>query len=571
MKKLKIQKPRVDEHEYVEWATKIQAVKRDMTLLAAIDVIVEMAEDSALRKEFFEIADEFVKYVSKRQGISDIQAVLLALFIEKWACGGNVDLSEIAYFLGCRSVKVLNYHAELEDLVRKGLLRKGKRHDSTYYCVPGKVMEAIENNETYQQVSYADSDGIMLFQHFFDITHLRYNDMLSSDLMKEEAERLFAENPDCHYVKALKSMNLCENDEIIITHLARHLVLEGVDNIPLDHLNFLFDDKHDRCDFNRSMEKGTHQLITKGLVEKAFEGGFESQDRYRLADGIRTELLEGFDIRLSDEGVKCDVIQSGKIASKELFFDKDIQHQLDGLGELLSEEHYQSICTRLKERGLRQGFASLFYGAPGTGKTESVLQLARKTGRDIMQINIAQVKSKWVGESEKNIKAIFDRYRATASRSKRVPILLFNEADAVIGKRMEDASHSVDKMENSMQNIILQEMESLNGIMIATTNLVQNIDAAFERRFLYKVRFEKPGLEQRTRIWQSMMPSLSCNESQQLATVYDFSGGQIENIARKCSIDGILYGEKYVTKEQIEQYCKDELLVKRQGSKIGFL
>ena len=106
---------------------------------------------------------------------------------------------------------------------------------------------------------------------------------------------------------------------------------------------------------------------------------------------------------------------------------------------------------------------------------------------------------------------------------------------------------------------------------LATTNLVQNIDAAFERRFLYKVKFEKPGLVQRTRIWQSMMPSLSCNESQQLATVYDFSGGQIENIARKCSIDGILYGEKYVTKEQIEQYCKDELLVKRQGSKIGFL
>ena len=116
-----------------------------------------------------------------------------------------------------------------------------------------------------------------------------------------------------------------------------------------------------------------------------------------------------------------------------------------------------------------------------------------------MQVNISEIKSMWVGESEKNIKAIFDRYRVVAKQSKRIPILLFNEADAVIGKRKEGAERSVDKMENSIQNIILQEMESLEGIMIATTNLVQNMDSAFERRFLYKVKFEKPELAQRTK------------------------------------------------------------------------
>jgi SpoVK/Ycf46/Vps4 family AAA+-type ATPase len=126
-------------------------------------------------------------------------------------------------------------------------------------------------------------------------------------------------------------------------------------------------------------------------------------------------------------------------------------------------------------------------------------------------------------------------------------------------------------MENSIQNIILQEMESFDGIMIATTNLVQNMDHAFERRFLYKVKFEKPELAQRTKIWQSMMPNLTEETAIHLASCYDFSGGQIENITRKCDIESILYGEECVTAKKIEQFCKDETLVKKYGSKIGFV
>ena len=106
--------------------------------------------------------------------------------------------------------------------------------------------------------------------------------------------------------------------------------------------------------------------------------------------------------------------------------------------------------------------------------------------KDEEDFDVPQIKSKWVGDSEKNIKALFDRYREVVKRSKLAPILLFNEADAIIGKRQEGAERAVEKMENSIQNIILQEIENLDGIMIATTNLQQNMDTAFERRFLYK-------------------------------------------------------------------------------------
>jgi SpoVK/Ycf46/Vps4 family AAA+-type ATPase len=224
----------------------------------------------------------------------------------------------------------------------------------------------------------------------------------------------------------------------------------------------------------------------------------------------------------------------------------------------------------MKDSGFRCGFTCLFYGAPGTGKTETVLQLGRQTGRDIVQVNLSQIKSCWVGESEKNIKNIFDAYRNKVKKSKVTPILLFNEADAIINQRMEGAQTAANKMENSIQNIILQEMENLDGILIATTNLAGNMDKAFERRFLYKIKFEKPTLEARMNIWHEMVPALDESITRTLASMYDFSGGQIENIARRYTIGNILHGKTDNDIDIIISYCDNERLDTKEYRKIGF-
>ena len=544
----------------------------ELTLLSSVNIIVTLAENSELNAVFFEKADRFISYLSERQGITKMQAVLLSLFIESSAAGNKSDFSDVARYLDCNNVQVLQYKGEVDDLVRKGMLRmiKNNMNGSYDYAVSQEFLESLAKNEPFQRKSYKNASGIQFFQHVYDITHLRHEDELSSELMFEEMERLMDENPNLPYVKALRNIGMSVVNEAVITHMCRHLVLCGTANIPIGHLVFLFDVQHQKYDFDRAMSEGKHYLVREGWVENAFSEGFRDKDEYQLTAKARETLLQDYDIK--QPGSKgCDLVKSDAIVTKELFFNDEVMHQLEGLAELLDEGHYLSICSRLKAKGMRQGFACLFYGGPGTGKTESVLQLAKKTGRNIMQVNISQVKSMWVGESEKNIKAIFDRYRAVAKNSKRVPILLFNEADAVIGKRKEGAERSVDKMENSIQNIILQEMESLDGIMIATTNLVQNMDDAFERRFLYKVKFEKPELTQRTKIWQSMMPELSDNVATRLASSYDFSGGQIENITRKCDIESILYGDDYVTEEKIEQYCREEKIVKKGGARIGFV
>lgn len=220
---------------------------------------------------------------------------------------------------------------------------------------------------------------------------------------------------------------------------------------------------------------------------------------------------------------------------------------------------------------MRKGFACLFYGSPGTGKTETVNQLARITGRDVLVVDVTQIKSCWVGESEQNIKGLFDRYRALVKKNTVAPILLFNEADAVLGIRQEGAQRAVDKMENSIQNIILQEMETLEGIMIATTNLTCNLDKAFERRFIYKIEFERPTLEAKTQIWKSMIPSLTDEFAASLAKDYDLSGGQIENVSRKRTVEQILSGVE-PSEEMIREYCRTETLNANQEcrKRIGF-
>ena len=119
------------------------------------------------------------------------------------------------------------------------------------------------------------------------------------------------------------------------------------------------------------------------------------------------------------------------------------------------------------------------------------------------------------------------------------------------------------------KNIILEEIEKLDGILIATTNLTSNMDSAFERRFLYKVEFEKPAIEVKSSIWQSMITGLSTEDASVLASKYDFSGGQIENIARKSVVSKIISGEE-LSLNSLIAHCDTELIGKSVHRRIGF-
>ncbi len=541
--------------------------KKEMSLLQAIERVVELAEDSKMSKEFMKKAKTEIQLLAKSYGITERQAVLFCVCMEKGP--RRVDYDDLASFLDLNKISVLSYASDIDALVRRRLLKFRDVKDEDDFDIPTAVIRCLKHNEVYELPKRTGLDCAELFellnQWFEDLD----DDAISLRELQEELQKLFDDNKQVGFVHKLREYYLSENEEALVAFFCHCLVNKDDDDIRFGQLEDLFDTK---AEFNKAkarLRSGEHKLMTKKIIEHRCEDGIADTTRYKLTESAKRTLLAEMKIDASTEKLS-DVIDPRTLTQKQLFFPKDIQRQVDELGSFLQPENFQKIQERMKEKGFRNGFACLFYGGPGTGKTETVYQLARQTGRSIMVVDVPRIKSKWVGESEKNIKALFDRYREQVKRAKVTPILLFNEADAIIGIRKNGASSAVDKMENSIQNIILQEMETLDGIMIATTNLQQNLDKAFERRFLYKIKFDKPTVEARAHIWHSMIPELSEMDVHTLASKYDFSGGQIENIARHYAIDTILHGKSEDVLPMLIRHCDNERLDEKSSRKIGF-
>ena len=544
-----------------------------MDLLMAIEQIVEKAKDSQLSKEFFRKADKYIKYVSGKLELTKEQSVMLALFINR-SDDSSICISEISRDLKCSTVRILRYMNDIDELEKREFLRccrdTGYRR-SVSYRVPLDVIEAIQHDEKYVPKRSTGLSCEELFGELEEIFDMRKEDELTYENMVKKIDSLFEDNGNLEYVRQVTHSGLIDEDKMLLVLFSHLCVNNNDDNIGFHDLDFLYDNKRMWNRIKSQLSKGNNDLFEEGLIEYNNDDGLVDRESFRMTDKARSELFSELCLKSRNNSkLSKDLIISEKIAEKKLFYCESIQAQIGELSQLLEEKHYQEIHQRMKDSGFRCGFTCLFYGAPGTGKTETVLQLARQTGRDIMQVNVSQIKSCWVGESEKNIKSLFDTYREKVKKNETTPILLFNEADAIINKRQEGAERAVDKMENSIQNIILQEMENLDGILIATTNLAQNMDKAFERRFLYKIKFEKPTLEARMHIWHEMIPTLSDADTKLLAEKYDFSGGQIENIARHNAINNILYGDKTNNIESLMTYCDNERLETKQTRKVGF-
>lgn len=557
--------------ECVEYQPKTYVLEPE-NMLSSIETVLIMAEDSHLTDDVWEAMDPFLKYISELQGITINQALMLSIILEESSDGSLVTISNIARHLNCPNVRVMQFQKDIDVLVKRKMLKKTRRkfgNDIPGYVVTADMITAINNDRRFEPKPLKAKDAIHFFQFIAKLFTLRKDGEIDTGQMKEEFQELLEANADLHYVKALGELDLPINGQLLVTQMARGLVLNQACRVGEGVLGYLFDDDNEKEYELYNLEIGEHILMKKNVLKHDGTDEFYNSKIYKLTKAAKEKLFKG--IRLPKKSLNnVDVRKADSITEKELFFNEKVGLQMNNLSEMLTVEKMTAIQSRLKEHGRRTGFACLFYGSPGTGKTESVLQLAHKTGRDIMQVDMSAIKSKWVGESEQNIKAVFDNYRALCKTCKNTPILLFNEADAILGTRYEHTMHPTEKMDNAIQNIILQEMETLDGIMIATTNLEQSLDSAFERRFLYKVRFDLPDNEQRKRIWQSMLPSLNDEMAEQLAASYDFSGGQIENIVRKCDVESILYGESAVDDDKIKRFCQEESIVKKTAH-IGFM
>ncbi len=542
--------------------------KQKMDMLTAVEEIVEFSKTSQFDAAFFKKLSKPLKYLSSQLDITKEQSFMMALFMDN-SSDASICISDFAKQLKCSTIRIIRFMKDIDVLESKGLIYGKRSNIGLSYRVPWDVIEAFKNNEKYIPKDYSNLSCDELFNRIGEIMMLREDEETTTALASNRIQELLEKNKHLVFVQKLKSFKLNKAEENLLVLFSHLFVNNSDDNVHYYDLEFFYDKKSEFRILKAKLKFNIHPLQEAKLIEYVNNNGFADASSFCLTWAAKQTLFSELQLNMMSND-RQQFLRYEDIQKKQLFYDQDIANQISNLGQLLEGDNYHHICHQLKEKGFNSGFSCLFYGVPGTGKTETVLQLARQTGRDIMQVNISKIKSMWVGESEKNIKQIFDKYRSNVEKSDITPILLFNEADAIIGMRKESASDAVDKMENAIQNIILQEMETLNGILIATTNLAQNMDRAFERRFLYKIKFNKPALKARIQIWQSMLPDLPEADIKILAEKYDFSGGQIENVARHYTIDTVLQGEKAVSLEKLILHCNNECSLQKESKKIGF-
>ena len=350
-------------------------------------------------------------------------------------------------------------------------------------------------------------------------------------------------------------------------------------------LNIISTDEIERIK-NRKYFEENSKLISEGIIDydelfSAF-GGFSKL--FFINEELIQEFLHPHHKKPKKQKIKLDnLVKEQKLFelldAKTTLEDVVLNEETKKILDTILKQMDKKVQNLLKQWGIKTSkkieAKILFYGYPGTGKTLTATSLAKSLKKPILSLDCSKVLSMYVGESEKNVRKIFDDFKEIASKSKSEPILLLDEADQFLSTRSTSASSSADKMHNQMQNIFLEQIERFDGILIATTNLLENIDSAFSRRFNYKVEFKKPTLSQRIELWQKMLPKEADYEEnfeiEKLAK-YELTGGQINLVIKNTAYKVAIKDEPIFTMNDfIEEINREKISAFGDEKEIGFM
>jgi hypothetical protein len=537
------------------------AGRTPLTLIDHIETIIVSIKERTLDDDYFDAEHTHINAVAQFFDITPLQAVIYSVILSHFddRC---ITFYEVADALNKTRLEMLTYLQELSELEKAHLIMANRNGNITY-CVPPDVIEAVRTGTPYK-FEVPQNLSEREFYEYIGGLFQRYDESDGLlDVLLDDARLLMRNNMQLAAAKKILALELDRIGFAVLLFQFFMFSCNDIDCVEYWHLDHFFADRKILKALDAMLINSNHPLFAQGIIEKKEYDSDEFDVRLILSEKAKKEFFTDLMTKRSKKDDDKNIIRASAIKQRPLFFDAATQKNIARLKGLLRGDKYKAVQDTLAAHNFRTGFACLFSGESGTGKTETVLQLARETGRDIMNVNIAKMRSAYVGENENLMKNLFDEYRAAVQTAQEEgvpePILFFNEADALFSKRLnlDEANAVITKMENTVQNIILSEMEQFDGILIATTNLAANMDSAFERRFLFKIEFAKPGLNARKAIWQTMLPTISEKNAAELAALFDLTGAQIENIVRKHIVEMVIEdGESPL--ETLISFCKEE-------------
>ena len=374
-----------------------RTTSKQLTLMKAVETIVEKSCDSQLCDLFLKQCKKEIKLVADAYNITPQQAILFCITVE---CGPrNVRLIELSHHLNMRNVASLSFDADIKAMIKMRLMRYRNREREAF-DIPEHVINALQENraQILPKLKVEDAPAMLdLMGTWFDAVD---NDDLSPDDLGQDLLSLYKDNLHIGFARKMLDLKLPCANLMLLSFFCSQLINEDDNRICSHQLKCLYE----RCYEHRStvmhLAHGAHILAQMGLIEPVCEDGRASTSTFTLTNKAITDLLAEFDLT-EPEMKLSNVLYPDSITPKVLFYPKPMAQQIKELDSFLEVDKFKQIQQRMMDNGFRTGFACLFYGAPGTGKTESVYQLAKKTGRCVMTVDVPQIKSKWVGDSEK--------------------------------------------------------------------------------------------------------------------------------------------------------------------------
>lgn len=393
----------------------------------------------------------------------------------------------------------------------------------------------------------------------------RINEQIS-ELTKRINERVKLSKISLKIEQIFKENSLDEKEQIIFLALLKEEYAGDFENgRDLNTLvGLISKDELERIK-NRTLLEDGSRLIEGALID--YDEVLNAYGNVSKSFFINEEILQSIMHPKNDKNSKKIKIES-LVKEQEIFEliepvtsleDVVLNEKTKQLLSTILKQVDKKVLARLSSWGIKTrkniDAKIIFYGEPGTGKTMSAVGLAKSLKKQILSFDCSKILSKYVGESEQNVRKIFDTYKEICKKSGSEPVLLLNEADQFLSTRVESSS-GAEKMHNQMQNIFLEQIERFEGVLIATTNFLQSLDVAFSRRFDYKIEFKKPDYNGRLAIWRKILPENASFEdgfSVERLAEFNLSGAQIvlalKNTALKVAIkdDGIFTFEDFKT------------------------
>jgi len=446
-------------------------------------------------------------------------------------------------------------------------------HPLANFTISAQLLNCVAANSWKKMVKKPCETSFEVLKEFGKSLKERRAREISYDKLIEKAESLLRDSDSAPICAFAKTINLDSfTKAMFLTMCYNHV--SGSESFSVDSLlNDLRPNLEDQFKIRQEFKLQKSAFFQLELIETSSDTSLSfSDNEYKLSEkGIQAFLPDYTSRKTKSTSNFLELIESEKIASKELYYNEAEHNKIKNLYTILKQENFKALCERLQNKGKPQCITAIFYGAPGTGKTETALQLAKSSGRAVLMADVSSLRSKWVGETEKFTKKLFSDYEKMRKEHELCPILLFNEADSILSKR-RPVTDKVDQMENAMQNIILQELEKFEGIFIATTNLEQNLDEAYDRRITFKIKYSSPTEEARLSIWKQKLPMTNEGILKILNQKYKLTGGQIDNICKKIEVDTLLQGEGIVHLSYLEVLAEEETSLRRKesGAIVGF-